>query len=272
MFSRVLLDPKYCRAGAPPAASTRSLLSGRRNARPYLQKGALDNACGISFGSVTYSQQSLPGQIAAPPIIVRAMNLRSARGRLLGRWWLLLRLMVGGMLLVVTAKTALRWVPLPADLARSPAPRPAHGGPVWTASARATHRWALRPFRRSHRANSRHAAAGDACRRGSAVLPRTAASIRWRRCGRWAANSAGVGAGEWRSGGSTVTEQLIKLAEPRPRTLRSKVLEAVQAWRLEQVWTKDQILAAYLNRLDYGNLNVGCVQAARAYSASRSRT
>ena len=72
-------------------------------------------------------------------------------------------------------------------------------------------------------------------------------------------------AGERHSGGSTITEQLIKLAEPRPRTLRSKVLEAVQAWRLEQVWSKDRILAAYLNRLDYGNLNVGCVQAARAY-------
>ena len=72
-------------------------------------------------------------------------------------------------------------------------------------------------------------------------------------------------AGDRRSGGSTITEQLIKLAEPRPRTWRAKVLEAVQAWRLEQVWDKDRILAAYLNRLDYGNLNVGCVQAARGY-------
>ena len=72
-------------------------------------------------------------------------------------------------------------------------------------------------------------------------------------------------AGEHRSGGSTITEQLIKLAEPRPRTLRAKLYEAVQALRLEQVWSKDRILAAYLNRLDYGNLNVGCVQAARAY-------
>ena len=72
-------------------------------------------------------------------------------------------------------------------------------------------------------------------------------------------------AGERRSGGSTITEQLIKLAEPRPRTLRSKVLEAVQAMRLEQVWSKDRILSAYLNRVDYGNLNLGCVQAAHAY-------
>ncbi len=87
----------------------------------------------------------------------------------------------------------------------------------------------------------------------------------------WAVLRAAVGqagwrhAGERRSGGSTISEQLIKLAQPRPRTLFSKVLEAVQAWRLEEVWTKDRILAAYLNRLDYGNLNFGCAEAAHAY-------
>ena len=57
------------------------------------------------------------------------------------------------------------------------------------------------------------------------------------------------------SGGSTITQQLIKLAEPRPRSLRTKLIEAVQALRLEQVWDKQRILAAYLNRLDYGNFN-----------------
>jgi penicillin-binding protein 1C len=67
------------------------------------------------------------------------------------------------------------------------------------------------------------------------------------------------------SGGSTITQQLIKLAEPRPRTLRTKVIEAAQALRLEQVWDKQQILAAYLNRLDYGNLNRGCAAVALFY-------
>ena len=67
------------------------------------------------------------------------------------------------------------------------------------------------------------------------------------------------------SGGSTITQQLIKLAEPRPRNLRSKVIEAVQALRLEQVWNKQRILAAYLNRLDYGNFNRGCAAAADFY-------
>ena len=67
------------------------------------------------------------------------------------------------------------------------------------------------------------------------------------------------------SGGSTITQQLVKLAEPRPRTLRTKVIEAAQALRLEQVWSKEQILAEYLNRLDYGNLRFGSAAAARCY-------
>jgi Transglycosylase len=57
------------------------------------------------------------------------------------------------------------------------------------------------------------------------------------------------------SGGSTLTQQLIKLAGGRPRTWSSKFIEAAQALRLEQVWDKQRILAAYLNRIDYGGLN-----------------
>jgi penicillin-binding protein 1C len=67
------------------------------------------------------------------------------------------------------------------------------------------------------------------------------------------------------SGGSTISQQLIKLAQPRPRTVRTKLIEAVQAMRLEQLWGKERILTEYLNRLDYGNLQRGCVQAARFY-------
>ena len=67
------------------------------------------------------------------------------------------------------------------------------------------------------------------------------------------------------SGASTITQQLVKIAEPRPRTWRTKFIEAAQALRLEQLWTKDEILAAYLNRLDFGNLNVGCAAAANYY-------
>ena len=67
------------------------------------------------------------------------------------------------------------------------------------------------------------------------------------------------------SGGSTITQQVVKLAQPRPRSLRTKLIEAAQAVRLERVWDKQQILAEYLNRLDYGNFNRGCATAADFY-------
>ena len=67
------------------------------------------------------------------------------------------------------------------------------------------------------------------------------------------------------SGASTITQQLVKISDPRPRTLRTKCLEAVRAIRLEQMWTKPQILAAYFNRLDFGNLNIGIASAANYY-------
>lgn len=57
----------------------------------------------------------------------------------------------------------------------------------------------------------------------------------------------------------------MKLAEPRPRTFRTKLIEAAQALRLEREWDKPRILAAYLNRLDYGNLRAGSDAAARHY-------
>jgi penicillin-binding protein 1C len=67
------------------------------------------------------------------------------------------------------------------------------------------------------------------------------------------------------SGGSTITQQLIKIAQPRPRTLGAKLWQAAQALRLEQIWDKQRILCEYFNRLDYGNFNRGCVAAAQFY-------
>ena len=67
------------------------------------------------------------------------------------------------------------------------------------------------------------------------------------------------------SGASTITQQLVKITEHRPRTLRTKIIEAVTALRLEQLWTKEQIFGAYANRLDFGNLNIGIASAADYY-------
>lgn len=68
-----------------------------------------------------------------------------------------------------------------------------------------------------------------------------------------------------KSGASTITQQLIKLAEPGPRTVGRKLAEAWQALRLERDWSKDRILAEYLNRLEYGNLQTGIAAASRFY-------
>jgi penicillin-binding protein 1C len=68
------------------------------------------------------------------------------------------------------------------------------------------------------------------------------------------------------SGASTITQQLVKISSPPSRRHPfTKVREALAARRLEMTWTKKEILTAYLNRLDYGNLRIGSAEAARFY-------
>ena len=50
----------------------------------------------------------------------------------------------------------------------------------------------------------------------------------------------------------------------RRRSTR-KLKEAALAWKLEQVWTKDQILTAYLNTIYFGNGAYGVQEACRVY-------
>ena len=87
--------------------------------------------------------------------------------------------------------------------------------------------------------------------------------VDWLAAGRAAVTSAR--SGRKTSGASTISQQLIKLSVPRPRTFRTKVIEMATALRLEQIWSKEDILAAYLNRLDFGNLNFGIVEASNFY-------
>ena len=87
--------------------------------------------------------------------------------------------------------------------------------------------------------------------------------VDWLAASRAAVSS--VRAGRKTSGASTISQQLIKLSVPRPRTLTTKVIEMAVALRLEQIWPKEEILAAYLNRLDFGNLNFGIAAAANYY-------
>ena len=73
--------------------------------------------------------------------------------------------------------------------------------------------------------------------------------------------------GEARTGASTITQQVVKLTLDRgaPRTLATKVMEIVWAWRLELASTKDDVLEQYLNRVPYGNQLVGAEAASWMY-------
>ena len=61
-----------------------------------------------------------------------------------------------------------------------------------------------------------------------------------------------VGAGRVVSGGSTLTMQAARLLEPRPRTLRSKVIEIARAVQLEARYSKREILGIWLTLAPYG--------------------
>jgi membrane peptidoglycan carboxypeptidase len=75
-----------------------------------------------------------------------------------------------------------------------------------------------------------------------------------------------VSSGEVEQGGSTITMQLIKNALPAPkRDLERKTQEAVLAWRLEKVMSKNQILERYLNTVYFGNGVYGVQAAAELY-------
>lgn len=75
-----------------------------------------------------------------------------------------------------------------------------------------------------------------------------------------------IKAGRVVSGASTITQQTVKLASGTPpRTLPAKLIEALQARRLEMTWSKEQILTAYFDRLDYGNHRLGPEAAAQFY-------
>jgi penicillin-binding protein 1A len=74
-------------------------------------------------------------------------------------------------------------------------------------------------------------------------------------------------------GGSTITQQFVKNTYVKSsRTISRKLKEAALAWQLEQVWSKDRILTAYLNTIYFGNGAYGIEQAARVYFGHGSST
>src|SRR5687768_11365293 len=76
--------------------------------------------------------------------------------------------------------------------------------------------------------------------------------------------------GEVRAGGSTITQQvarnvLLSQDERMERTLRRKLREALLAWRMTRKLSKDEILALYLNQINYGGMAYGVEAAAQTY-------
>ncbi|MBN1179219.1 MAG: transglycosylase domain-containing protein [Anaerolineae bacterium] len=78
-----------------------------------------------------------------------------------------------------------------------------------------------------------------------------------------------VQGGEVLAGGSTITQQVARnvLLDPQERaerTLVRKLRESILAWRIARAYSKDEVLAIYLNETYYGNLAYGIDAAARA--------
>lgn len=75
------------------------------------------------------------------------------------------------------------------------------------------------------------------------------------------------GGGGGRQGGSTITQQLVKLNEgwTNDRTITRKIKELILAVELEREYDKNEILTGYLNMAPYGNVDYGVETAARDY-------
>lgn len=71
------------------------------------------------------------------------------------------------------------------------------------------------------------------------------------------------------SGASTISTQVIRLVEPRRRTLWAKAVEAFRALQMERQLGKRAILSQYLNRAPFGGNLVGIEAASRRYFGKR---
>jgi membrane peptidoglycan carboxypeptidase len=78
------------------------------------------------------------------------------------------------------------------------------------------------------------------------------------------------------SGASTITQQLVRNTllsedERSRQTLMRKFKEAVLAFRVNQLYSKDDILEMYLNEVFYGNSSYGVMAAAESYFGKSPR-
>lgn len=77
---------------------------------------------------------------------------------------------------------------------------------------------------------------------------------------------ANLRGGGIRQGASTITQQMVKSLLLTPeRTFKRKIREMILARRIEEHFTKDEILYLYVNQIYFGNGAWGIGQAARVY-------
>ena len=79
-------------------------------------------------------------------------------------------------------------------------------------------------------------------------------------------------AGHVVQGGSTITQQLVRnLYISKERTFKRKLKEACLAIKLSRRWSKNRILAEYMNQVYYGNHAYGIEAAAQTYFSEHAR-
>ncbi|MGN1079038.1 MAG: transglycosylase domain-containing protein [Alphaproteobacteria bacterium] len=85
----------------------------------------------------------------------------------------------------------------------------------------------------------------------------------------WTARAAAlfqnIKAGKIVRGASSLSEQVVRMIIPRPRTVFSKIIEGIDAVRLERRFSKNDILEFYLNQVPYAANRRGVKQAALFY-------
>ncbi|MDM4770117.1 transglycosylase domain-containing protein [Solimonas sp. SE-A11] len=87
--------------------------------------------------------------------------------------------------------------------------------------------------------------------------------VDWR--ARLSATWTNLRAGRSLRGASTITEQALRVINPRPRTLWSRWVEGFEALRLDARFAKPDLLEFYLNQVPYGANRRGVAPAARYY-------
>lgn len=81
-----------------------------------------------------------------------------------------------------------------------------------------------------------------------------------------------IGKGRVGGGASTLTQQLVKNAIlTNERTITRKIKEIILSIRLEQKYTKNQILKIYFNEIPYGSTNYGIEAAAQSYFGKHAK-